>query len=128
MTVTAGSSAHALQLEKVLKLALENAATEVRLGVGGPPRLLIDGQWRPLGKNTLTDDDVVAYMTAVMPAGGQPAGFTFRNAAGTFAAALLEQSGSRVLRIQPAANAPASAAAAPAGAARPAAPPGPWRR
>jgi twitching motility protein PilT len=117
MTVTAGSSAHALQLEKVLKLALENAATEVRLVAGGPPRLLIDGQWRPLGKNSLSDDDVLAYMTAVMPVGGRPSGFTFRNAAGTFAAAMLEQNGGRVLRLEPTtaeAPAPAPPAAAPA--------------
>jgi twitching motility protein PilT len=115
MTVTAGSSAHALQLEKVLKLALENAATEVRLVAGGPPRLLIDGQWRPLGKNTLTDDEVLAYMTAVMPAGGRPSGFTFRNAAGTFAGAMVEQNGGRLLRIQPT-TAEAAAADPPAAA------------
>ncbi|MFM7243732.1 MAG: ATPase, T2SS/T4P/T4SS family, partial [Planctomycetaceae bacterium] len=101
MSVTAGSSAHTLQLEKVLKLALENAATEVRLVAGGPPRLLIDEQWRPLGKTPLTDDDVLAYMTAVMPAGGRPSGFTFSNAAGTFAGAMVEQNGGRVLRLQP---------------------------
>ncbi len=115
MTVTAGSSAHALQLEKVLKLALENAATEVRLVAGGPPRLLINEQWKPLGKASLTDDDVLAYMTAVMPAGGRPSGFTFSNAAGTFAGAMVEQNGGRVLRLQP--------TTAEAGAAPPAAAP-----
>jgi twitching motility protein PilT len=116
MTATAGSSAHALQLEKVLKVAADNAATEVRLAAGGPPRVLIDGQWRPLGKASLTDDDVLAYATAVMPSGERPSGFTFRNAVGVYAAALLEQNGGRVLRLQPttAAGPAPSPAAAPA--------------
>jgi len=105
MATTAGSSAHALQLEKVLKVALENAATEVRLAAGGPPRVLIDGQWRPLGKTALSDDDVNAFAVAVLPAGGSPSGFTFQNAAGNFTGALVDQQGVRVLRLLPAAPA-----------------------
>ena len=58
MTATVGNSAHAQQVEKILKIALDNAATEVRLGVGAPPRVLIDGQWRPIGKTPLGADDV----------------------------------------------------------------------
>jgi len=104
MATTVGSSAHAVQIEKVLKVALENSATEVRLAAGGPPRVLIDGQWRPLGKNALTDDDVQAFTSALLPAGGSPSGFTFRNAAGSFSGALVDQQGVRTLRLVPTAH------------------------
>jgi len=104
MATTVGSSAHAVQIEKVLKVALENSATEVRLAAGGPTRVLIDGQWRPLGKNALTDDDVQAFTSALLPAGGSPSGFTFRNAAGSFSGALVDQQGVRTLRLVPTAH------------------------
>ena len=82
MTATAGLSMHAQQVEKILKIALDNAATEVRLGAGSPPHVLIDGKLRPVGKAPLSADDVQALAAAILPAGGDPARFTFATSLG----------------------------------------------
>jgi twitching motility protein PilT len=108
MTATVGTSVHAQQIEKILKLAVENAATEVRLGAGSPPRVLIDGQWRPIGKNPLTADDVQALASAVLPPGGDPAKFSFATSLGACEAALLDVQGTKVLVLKPGGSAPAA--------------------
>ena len=109
MTATVGNSAHAQQVEKILKIALDNAATEVRLGVGAPPRVLIDGQWRPIGKTPLGADDVQALVSAILPPGGDPASFSFTTALGDCAAALLDVQGTKVLVLKPPAGPPPAA-------------------
>ena len=111
MTATVGTSVHAQQIEKILKLAVENAATEVRLGAGSPPRVLIDGQWRPIGKNPLTADDVQALASAVLPPGGDPAKFSFATSLGACEAALLDVQGTKVLVLKPGGSAPAAGGA-----------------
>jgi twitching motility protein PilT len=107
MTATAGTSAHAVQLEKILKLALENRATEIRLGVGSPPRVQIDGQWRPVGKAPLGTDEVQAYAAAVMPAGAGAQKFTFATSLGDFIGSLLDIQGTKVLVVTPGGGGPA---------------------
>ena len=109
MTATVGNSAHAQQVEKILKIALDNAATEVRLGVGAPPRVLIDGQWRPIGKTPLGADDVQVLVSAILPPGGDPASFSFTTPLGDCAAAVLDVQGTKVLVLKPSAGPPPAA-------------------
>ena len=104
MTATAGLSAHAQQVEKILKIALDNAATEVRLGAGSPPHVLIDGKLRPVGKAPLSADDVQALAAAILPAGGDPARFTFTTALGGCAGSLMDVQGTKVLVLKPGAE------------------------
>ena len=108
MTATAGTSAHAAQLEKILKVALANAATEVRLGAGSPPRVQIDGQWRTAGKDPVGPDDVQAYAAAILPAGASPQKFAFSTSVGEFTGSLLDVQGTKVLVIQPGRGGPAA--------------------
>jgi len=104
MTATAGLSMHAQQVEKILKIALDNAATEVRLGAGSPPHVLIDGKLRPVGKAPLTPDDVQALAAAILPAGGDPARFTFATSLGGCAGSLMDVQGTKVLVLKPGAE------------------------
>jgi twitching motility protein PilT len=101
MTATAGTSAHAAQLEKILKVAMDNHATEVRLGAGSPPRAQIGGQWRTIGKAPLGTDEVQAYASAVMPAEAGAQKFTFASSLGDFIGSLLDIQGTKVLVITP---------------------------
>ena len=104
MTATAGLSVHAQQVEKILKIALDNAATEVRLGSGSPPHVLIDGKLRPVGKAPLSPDDVQALAAAILPAGGDPARFTFTTSLGACAGSLMDVQGTKVLVLKPGAE------------------------
>jgi len=101
MTATAGLSVHAQQVEKILKIALDNAATEVRLGAGLPPHVLIEGKLRPVGKSPLTAEDVQTLAAAIMPAGGDPARFSFANSLGGYTGSLMDVQGTKVLVLKP---------------------------
>ena len=105
MTATAGHSVHVQQVEKILKIALDNAATEVRLGAGSPPHVMIDGKLRPIGKSALSADDVQALAAAVLPAGGDPARFTFTTSLGGCAGSLMDVQGTKILVLRPGAEA-----------------------
>jgi len=114
MTATAGLSVHAQQVEKILKIALDNAATEVRLGAGLPPHVLIEGKLRPVGKSPLTAEDVQTLAAAIMPAGGDPARFSFANSLGGYTGSLMDVQGTKVLVLKPGGEtAPAPAADVP---------------
>ena len=112
MTATAGPSVHAQQVEKILKIALDNAATEVRLGSGSPPHVLIDGKLRPVGKVPLSAEDVQVLAAAILPPGGDPARFSFATALGTCSGSLVDIQGTKVLVLKPGAE-PASMADGP---------------
>jgi len=101
MTATAGLSVHAQQVEKILKIALDNAATEVRLGAGLPPHVLIEGKLRPVGKSPLTSEDVQTLAAAIMPAGGDPTRFSFANSLGSYSGSLMDVQGTKVLVLKP---------------------------
>ncbi|MEX0669397.1 MAG: type IV pilus twitching motility protein PilT [Pirellulales bacterium] len=111
MTATAGSSAQSQQIEKLLKLAFDNGATEIRLSGNAAPMLRIDGQLRPLKSKPLTADDVAGLAAAIMPPGCDPAKFVFAAPLGDCVAALLDVQGTKVLILSPAQEAASAAAA-----------------
>jgi twitching motility protein PilT len=109
MTTTAGTSPQLQFLERLLKLAAENDASEIRLGPGVPPRLMIGGQYKPAGKNPLTTEDLAKLLADVLPPGGDPASFAVKAAAGTCTGSILDVEGTKSLRLvlgAPAAPAP----------------------
>ena len=111
MTAIAGSSAQSQQVEKLLKLAFDNGATEIRLSGNAAPMLRIDGQLRPLKSKPLTADDVAGLAAAIMPPGCDPAKFVFAAPQGDCVAALLDVLGTKVLILSPAQEASPAAAA-----------------
>ena len=87
-------------VDRLLKLAIENNASEVRLSGGVAPMLRIGDQVRPLKTKPLTSDEVSAMAAAVMPAGADPASFQFSSAAGRCSGAVLDVSGTKVLVLR----------------------------
>jgi twitching motility protein PilT len=116
---TAASSPHQTQIEKLLQLARENGATEVRLSGGYAPMLRVGDQMRPLKTKPLSPEDVQAFAAAIMPAGADAKMFSFTTAAGSHAGSLLDIQGAKVLVLRTAVD--AAAAAEPEPAATPAA-------
>jgi twitching motility protein PilT len=109
---TATPSAALGQIEKLLRLAVDNNATEIRLSGGVPPMLLLDGQLRPLKSKPLVADEVVALIAAILPPGGDAAQFSFTTSLGGCSAAVLDVQGTKVLVLRPSAE-PEPAASGP---------------
>ncbi len=107
MSVTAGNPAHVQQVEKLVKVMLDNGGTELRLSAGVAPMVRIDGSLKPLGSKPLAADVVAALAAAVIPAGADPGRFVFESSLGPCQAALVDIKGTKVLVLQaPAAGSP----------------------
>jgi twitching motility protein PilT len=107
------------KVEKLLQMARDNSATEVRLSAGLPPMLRINDQLRQIKTNPFSADDVQAVVRAIMPAGADAKGFPFEAGGAAYEGALLDMQGTAVLVMRPAASAaePEPAAADPAASA-----------
>jgi twitching motility protein PilT len=112
MSVTAGNPALVQQVERILKVMLDNGGTEVRLSAGVAPMVRVGGSLKPVGKNPLAGDAVAALASAVIPDGADPARFVFESSFGPCSGALVDISGTRVLVLE-APKVPASASDAP---------------
>ena len=95
--MSTATSPHAAQIEKLLHVAQENGATEVKLSAGYAPMLRVGDQMRPLKTKPLSPDDVQAFAAAIMPPGADARMFSFKTAAGTHAGSLQDIQGSKVL-------------------------------
>jgi twitching motility protein PilT len=89
------------QVEKLLKVAIDNGATEVRLSGGAAPMLRINDQMRPLKARAFSVDEVAAIAAAVLPPGGDPARFAFATTLGECTGRLLDVQGTKVLVLAP---------------------------
>ena len=98
---TAAVSPMATQVEKLLKVALDNGATELRLSGGVSPMLRINDQMRPLKTKPIPADEVDAMAAAVMPPHAEPAKFFFANSLGRFQGTLVNNEGTKVLVLRP---------------------------
>ncbi len=101
------------QVEKLLKVAVDNGGTEVRLSGGAAPMLRINDQMRPLKTRAFTVDEVAALAAAIVPPGGDLARFSFATTLGECAGALVDVQGTKVLVLRPAADAAPAAEHAP---------------
>ena len=81
---TAAQSPMAIQVEKLLKVAVDNQATELRVSGGVSPMLRINDQLRPLKTKTLTGEEVDAMAAAVMPPHADPQKFVFATGIGRY--------------------------------------------
>ena len=84
-------------LDKLLQLARENSATEVRLSGGQPPMLRLNDQMRPLKSKPLTPEDVEGMVAAILPAGADAKAFVFQSGAGPHRGSVLDVQGTKVL-------------------------------
>ena len=107
MTAPAANSAHVQQVEKLLRLMVDNGASEMRLSAGATPMLKIDGSMRPVKSQPLSVEAVAALAAAVMPAEADPANFTFSSSLGDSSGAWVDVQGTKVLILRaPVASAP----------------------
>ena len=100
MSVTTGNPAHAQQVEKLLKVMLDNGGTELRLSAGLAPMVRIDGSLKPVGTKPLAAEVVAALAAAVIPPGSDPARFVFASSLGSCAGTLVDIKGTKVLVLQ----------------------------
>jgi len=98
---TAAPSPAAQQVEKLLKVALDNGATELRLSGGAPPMLRINDQLRPLKTRPFPADEVLAMAESIMPQHADPAKFFFSAAGARYLGKLVDVSGAKVLVLAP---------------------------
>ena len=74
---SSGTSAHFQQVEKLLRLMVDNGGSEIRLSAGAAPMLRIDGSMRPVKSQPLTAEMVAGLAAAVMTDGADPSNFSF---------------------------------------------------
>jgi twitching motility protein PilT len=87
-------------VEKLLKVAFDNHATELRLSGGVPPMLRINDQLRQLKIKPIPAAEVDGLIAAVMPAGADPQKFVFDSSHGPITGSVLQVSGTQVLVLQ----------------------------
>jgi twitching motility protein PilT len=104
---TATSSPFLAQLERLLKVAADHGASEVRLSAGAGPLLRINGQFRPLKAKPLDVAEFKSFVAAVAPVGG-PERFPLPSALGPGMGRVFEMQGERVLVLEPGAVEPES--------------------
>jgi twitching motility protein PilT len=100
MSTAAPSPMHA-QVEKLLKVAVDNGATELRLSGGVAPMLRINDQLRPLKTRPIPTEEVTAMAEAIMPPQSDPAKFFFAANGGRYLGSLIDNSGTKVLVLRP---------------------------
>lgn len=109
---TAASSQLIGQVEKLLKVAVDNKATELRLSGGASPMLRINDRLTPLKTRAISPEEVEGMADAIMPGGGSASAFDYESAVGNFACGLHEVQGTKVLVLKHAPRAAEPAAAA----------------
>jgi pilus retraction protein PilT len=97
---SSGTSAHFQQVEKLLRLMVDNGGSEIRLSAGAAPMLRIDGSMRPVKSQPLTAEMVAALAAAVMPAAADPANFSFTSSLGESTGAWVDVQGTKVLILR----------------------------
>ncbi len=56
-----------MDFERVLKFAIEHGASDIHLQAGSPPMLRLGGQIRVIEGDAVTDDDMLAFLKAIVP-------------------------------------------------------------
>ena len=59
-----------VDVQKILRFAVENGASDVHLQTGAVPMLRIGGQMRAVSSDVMTDDDVLGFIASIGPKGG----------------------------------------------------------
>ena len=107
---TAASSQLIGQIEKLLKVTVDNGATELRMSGGGSPMLRINDKLTPLKTRAISPEEVEGMAEAIMPSGGSASAFDYESSVGNFACGLHDVQGTKVLVLKHAPRAAAPAA------------------
>ena len=102
------------QVEKLLKVATDNGATELRLSGGAAPMLRINDKLTPLKTRAISPEEVEGMAEAIMPGGGSASAFDYESSVGNFACGLHDVQGTKVLVLKSAPKAAAAASDSPA--------------
>ena len=102
------SSSEFAQVEKLLKIAFDNHATELRLSGGVPPMLRIGEQLRQLKIQPVSAEAVAGLIRAIMPDSADPKNFSFTCSHGPIDASVVDVSGTEVLVLKKGASSAAS--------------------
>ncbi|MBL7182366.1 MAG: hypothetical protein ISS75_04735, partial [Pirellulales bacterium] len=94
------SSSELAQVEKLLKIAFDNHATELRLSGGVPPMLRIGEQLRQLKIQPVSAEAVAGLIRAIMPDSADPKNFSFTCSHGPIDASVVDVSGTEVLVLK----------------------------
>ena len=100
----------AAPVDRLLKAAVDNGASELRLSGGTAPLLRLDGQMKPLKINPISEADVLAMARSVAPADSELSDFHFTSGVGPCRGKLLDIQGTKVLVLEPQPDAPAAEA------------------
>ena len=92
--------AAAAPVDRLLKVAIDNDATELRLSGGNAPLLRINGQMKPLKVNPVSEADVLAMARAIAPGESELSDFTFQSGVGPCRGKLLDIQGTKVLVLE----------------------------
>jgi twitching motility protein PilT len=111
---TAASSQLIGQVEKLLKVAIDNGATELRLSGGAAPMLRINDKLTPLKTRAISPEEVEGMAEAIMPGGAAASAFDYESTVGNFACGLHDVQGTKVLVLKSAPKPAAEAGAMPA--------------
>ena len=102
------------QVEKLLKVATDNGATELRLSGGAAPMLRINDKLTPLKTRAISPEEVEGMAEAIMPGGGSASAFDYESSVGNFACGLHDVQGTKVLVLKSVPKAAAAASDSPA--------------
>ena len=88
------------QIDKLLKVAVDHHATELRLSGGVAPMLLINDQMRPMKTKPIATEEVLAMAAAIKPPGAADAKFRFISSVGPCIGSLVDNEGIKVLILR----------------------------
>ena len=54
-------------LQKIIRFAFENGASDVHLQAAAPPMMRISGQMRSAKTDPLTDEQILEFITGIVP-------------------------------------------------------------
>ncbi len=109
---TAASSSLAAHVDKLLKVAADNGATELRISGGREPMVRIKDKLVTLKSPALTAEQVAGITAAILPPGADPKKFVYLSVIGRYQGSAVDVQGTKVLVLQPAGPAEAEPAAA----------------
>lgn len=81
---TAASGQLQGQLDKLLKVARDNKATEIRMPSGAAPLLRIKGKFTPVGKRPLSKEQVEGMAAAIMGGSSDATSFLYESPLGVY--------------------------------------------
>ncbi len=96
------TAAPSTPVDKLLKVAVDNNATELRLSGGVAPMVRIKEKLVQLKAPPLTAEQVAGIAAAIIPAGADAKKFIFLSALGRYVGQYLDNAGTKVLVLQPA--------------------------